>query len=315
MGRLGGIGVTAAYAALMAFLWMPPRHSLRVSETQDMLALAFYCAAGVALTRTAPGARKHARDGVGPVRFLQPSPTDLISDPIVHRISGARPVKTEAAFAAAFACSPDQTLEMLAEVLTEGMRPPETHVRPVIVDVRPAPPCRLSLPEHARSALIIGWIGSFKSRWRPANRRMRKVRRSEPNRRTARMTDYDHLRPEVDRFLSDYIDSVPHLEALLLLWHARPKPWSVEETAKRLFVEPAAAQSILTDLARKQFIARKLPGEHYTYLEESDRDRLIAAVDSIYRHELIRVSRLIHSKPSAAIRDFAAAFRIKKDQK
>ena len=46
----------------------------------------------------------------------------------------------------------------------------------------------------------------------------------------------------------------------------------------------------------------------------ADKDELIAAVDSAYRKELIRISRLIHSKPSAAVREFARAFRIKKDR-
>ena len=40
----------------------------------------------------------------------------------------------------------------------------------------------------------------------------------------------------------------------------------------------------------------------------------MAAVDTTYRRELIRVSRLIHSKPSAAVREFARAFRLKKER-
>ncbi len=34
---------------------------------------------------------------------------------------------------------------------------------------------------------------------------------------------------EVDRFVLDEIESVPHIEALLILWNSRPSAWSVPE--------------------------------------------------------------------------------------
>ena len=128
------------------------------------------------------------------------------------------------------------------------------------------------------------------------------------------MTEHHRDRDEVDRFLQDNIDTVPHLEALLLLWNTRPQPWSVVEMAGRLFLSPDAAADILEDLLRERLIVMALdaPGS-YVYEEERSRDRLLASVDSTYRRELIRVSRLIHSKPSAAVRAFARAFQLKKE--
>lgn len=121
--------------------------------------------------------------------------------------------------------------------------------------------------------------------------------------------------PEVDQFLRDEIDTVPHLEALLLLWNGRPKPFSVTLMAERLFLATEAAKEILDDLARGGLIEAD-PGaeEMYHYESEPERDRLLGAVDFTYRRELIRVSRLIHSKPSAAVREFARAFRLKKER-
>lgn len=40
---------------------------------------------------------------------------------------------------------------------------------------------------------------------------------------------------EVFRFILDEIDTVPHLEALLLLWNSRPKQRAEEELSERLF--------------------------------------------------------------------------------
>jgi DNA-binding MarR family transcriptional regulator len=128
------------------------------------------------------------------------------------------------------------------------------------------------------------------------------------------MTEDDRNRSDVDRFLQDKIDTVPHLEALLLLWNSRPRSWSPEDMAGRLFLSGGAAIEILDDLVRKGLIVNSpdIPAS-YRYECEPRGDELLASVDSIYRRELIRVSRLIHAKPSAAVRAFARAFRLKKD--
>ena len=65
------------------------------------------------------------------------------------------------------------------------------------------------------------------------------------------MTEHDYGTRAVDQFLRDQIDTVPHLEALLLLWNSRPKPWSIEDMAKGLFLAKEAAQEILCDLVRR----------------------------------------------------------------
>ena len=120
---------------------------------------------------------------------------------------------------------------------------------------------------------------------------------------------------EVDRFVLDEIDSVPHLEALLLLWNSRPKPWSVEEMAERLYLLPAVARGILEDLTRK-CLAQKSPDNPaaFSYGSDPARDRLVSSVDAAYQHSLVRITTLIHSKPSAALRAFARSFRIKRER-
>jgi predicted ArsR family transcriptional regulator len=129
------------------------------------------------------------------------------------------------------------------------------------------------------------------------------------------MTNAEGRRNEVDRFIRDQIDTVPHLEALLLLWNSKPKTWSIEDMSKALYLPTAAAGEILEDLTRNQLIA-SVPGQPDTYRYDTDpgRDQLVDSVASIYRQELIRVTRLIHSKPSAAVREFARAFRLKKER-
>jgi predicted ArsR family transcriptional regulator len=127
------------------------------------------------------------------------------------------------------------------------------------------------------------------------------------------MPDQANDRAEVDRFLLERIETVPHLEALLLLWNSRPKIWSADAVADALYVSQDAARQILEDLLRQNLIAMSGSPSDCFYESEAARDRLVGLVDLAYRRELIRITRLIHSKPSAAIREFARAFRLRKE--
>jgi hypothetical protein len=129
------------------------------------------------------------------------------------------------------------------------------------------------------------------------------------------MTDDREIRRQVDQFVLDQIDSVPHLEALLLLWSRRPQKWSASEMAKALYVDPNFAEQVLSDLSQRK-LAIEISGapDSYSYDAESEeRNRLIQALDAIYRREIVRISRMIHAKGSLAVREFAKAFRFTKD--
>jgi hypothetical protein len=128
------------------------------------------------------------------------------------------------------------------------------------------------------------------------------------------MTNSDEERALVDRFLLEYIDTVPHLEALLLLWNSRPKAWPVDQMAKALFLGVEATSDILDALVRKRVIVLDPGSQEYHYQPDPNIDTLLVAVNSAYRRELIRISRLIHSRPPAAVREFAKAFRFKKER-
>ena len=117
----------------------------------------------------------------------------------------------------------------------------------------------------------------------------------------------------VDRFLVEQIDSVPHLEALLLIWNSRPKTWTEQEMASALYVEPELAKRVLEQLAQRGLIEHAGDNGGYCCEANSTRDPLLQKLDEAYRHDLVRISRLIHSKASVAVQDFARAFRFKKD--
>ncbi|HEX3985569.1 MAG TPA: hypothetical protein VHX13_03075 [Acidobacteriaceae bacterium] len=124
--------------------------------------------------------------------------------------------------------------------------------------------------------------------------------------------DPNPQRAEVDRFILSEIDSVPHLEALLLLWNSRPKQWPVEELASFLYIPVDRTREILQDLQQRELAVMTFSGCFYN--PNFGRDNLMEELDRTYRRELVRVSNTIHSKASPAVREFARAFRLKKDK-
>lgn len=126
------------------------------------------------------------------------------------------------------------------------------------------------------------------------------------------MTQEDPTSADVDQFILEEIDTVPQLEALLLLWNSRPRTWALAELSASLYISTEATLAILEPLQRRGLISLDEKGG--SAYSSSHRDPLIAAVDRTYRRELVRISRMIHSNASAAVREFARAFRLKKDR-
>lgn len=121
---------------------------------------------------------------------------------------------------------------------------------------------------------------------------------------------------DVLRFISDEIDTVPHLEALLLVWESAPATWSADDIASRTYVRPDVAAKILRDLKDRGFVASAgAHPQHYAY--DADRDReaqLVPRVAAVYRRHLIPIAKMIHAKGSPAVRAFAEAFNVRKDR-
>ena len=112
---------------------------------------------------------------------------------------------------------------------------------------------------------------------------------------------------DVYKFVLEEIDSVPQLEALLLLWNERPKVWTVKDLAKRLYIHVEEARPLLKDLEKRQLI-KVAPGavDGYRYNSVSAaKDQLIGEMEQMYRKEVVHISNVIHSKPTALFRNRA----------
>lgn len=125
------------------------------------------------------------------------------------------------------------------------------------------------------------------------------------------------LPQDVLQFIAREIDTVPHLEALLLLFENSAEHWTVERTAARLYVPRDRARDILADLERRRLV-RLLPGApEAAYSYDPGRDetgQMVNKVAATYRRHLSAVAAFIHSKASRSVREFARAFELKKDR-
>ena len=125
------------------------------------------------------------------------------------------------------------------------------------------------------------------------------------------MPEDNQANRQVDQFILDEIDSVPHLEALLLFWKRRPHGWSVEEMAHSLYISVETTYTILQDLRQRGMVT--VEEERYSFDPNFRQGSLMEELDRTYRRELVRISRMIHSKASPAVREFARAFKFTKD--
>lgn len=131
------------------------------------------------------------------------------------------------------------------------------------------------------------------------------------------MTD-PNSKSEMDpyRFILENIDSIPHLEALILLWNSRPVGWTADELVSRLYVPKDSVAQVIRDLVRLQLVQEQpgLPPKYSYFPRSEEQNELMQLVDNAYRRDLVRISTMVHSKASSSVREFARAFRFRKDR-
>jgi len=128
------------------------------------------------------------------------------------------------------------------------------------------------------------------------------------------VSNRDISEEEVYRFIYEKIDSVPHLEALLQLWNSRPRRWSEEELAARLFLTAPVLHDIMRDLMRVELATGgDEEPKWFAYPPSSPlTDRMVGALAETYKRDLLRVTEAIHAKSSSGAREFGRAFKFRK---
>jgi hypothetical protein len=119
------------------------------------------------------------------------------------------------------------------------------------------------------------------------------------------------LPADVRRFILTSIPSVPFLEAVLLLRAEATHSWDAAQLARRLYVPERNAAELLGQLRGSCIVAGEDGDARYAPAAE-----LAALLDQVahaYATDLVAVSSLIHSRIDRRARQFADAFRFRKD--
>ncbi|MCW7542106.1 hypothetical protein OOT46_30380 [Aquabacterium sp. A7-Y] len=121
----------------------------------------------------------------------------------------------------------------------------------------------------------------------------------------------DLIPAPIRKFALDHVDSIAHMEALLILWRDPSAVWAVEQVAQRLYIPGGEAAGVLLRL--EQLGLAQQHGGAYRYAPASA--AMAAHVDALaalYSTHLIPVTNLIHSRRDSRVQEFADAFKLRK---
>jgi hypothetical protein len=125
----------------------------------------------------------------------------------------------------------------------------------------------------------------------------------------------DEIPTHVLRFLEENIDTVPQLETLLMMSEARDRGWLIAEVASRNYTSEQRATETLNALQRRGLVSSEESPLRFRFNPAKDEvHALVTDLARCYQRNLSLVTRFIHSKPSASVKEFARAFDLKKDQ-
>lgn len=118
--------------------------------------------------------------------------------------------------------------------------------------------------------------------------------------------------PEALRlFLRRNINSVSLLDVLFLLKRAGDKSWSPEEVSVEMRTNPSYASSQLMELSGLGVLTSD-QGK-FRYAPQAHDVEIIEELERLYNSRRSAVISFIYSQPIDSIRNFADAFKIKKD--
>jgi hypothetical protein len=119
----------------------------------------------------------------------------------------------------------------------------------------------------------------------------------------------DAIPDSVRRFVLTSIPSVPHLEALMLLWRDPERALTAEEIAGRLYVGASVARGVADDLVLAELLASEDGGARFRIRTEPAELRArLDELDQTYARHVRAVAELIHGNLGRKATSFANAF-------
>ena len=112
------------------------------------------------------------------------------------------------------------------------------------------------------------------------------------------------------------VPSVPFVDAFLLFRDAGDMPLQIELIARRLYISESAAQGIVMQLQDARIVQPLEPqSRKFCYGPgTTELGDLLDLLASFYRTHLLGVTDIVLSKSARMAREFASAFKLKKER-
>lgn len=124
----------------------------------------------------------------------------------------------------------------------------------------------------------------------------------------------DPIPERVKEFISESIDSIAELEALMLMFRDPAVGWSASALAERLYSSPDQTEGAIAKLHALGLSDVKADDlETYHYRPSTpELGEMVEQIAETYSKYLVPVTNLIHSKPQSKVQQFADAFKLRK---
>lgn len=116
---------------------------------------------------------------------------------------------------------------------------------------------------------------------------------------------------ETRNFILQNIESVTELELLLLLY-AQPGEWNPDSVSRQMRTNPEAANKTMARLTNLGLLRQNANGG-FECAPSPEMADLLEKLGQSYSQRRSSVIGLIYNKPTERMKDFADAFRIKKE--
>ena len=118
---------------------------------------------------------------------------------------------------------------------------------------------------------------------------------------------------DVKTFLTESIDSVSHLEVLLMFYNNKDREYSPAEVAKEMRSNEHSAHNQLKQLTSKGLFATVDEHKFRYWPVTPELDDRVRKLAQFYNEMPVAVVTAIYEKPKEILKDFSDAFKFKKD--
>ncbi|MNL02897.1 hypothetical protein D3C87_1234180 [compost metagenome] len=114
-------------------------------------------------------------------------------------------------------------------------------------------------------------------------------------------------------FMKKYINSVSLLEVLLMLKRDPTRSWTAQDISNEMRTNPSYASAQLGELIALKLVVPSTREDAYSFDAQSPHSAVIDELEELYSNRRPTIINFIYAPPIDSIRDFANAFKIKKD--